>query len=72
MTHLGPVEPLVCVVCVAGVEATSDAAEGWVLVHHSTADDDDQDDSQWKCPLHATGSDEFFGDASRLELEGVA
>lgn len=57
MTVMPPLEPLVCIVCVARVEATSDEADGWVLVHHSVDEGDEHDDSQWKCPQHAEGDD---------------
>jgi len=53
MTVMPPLEPLVCIVCVAMVDATSDEAEGWVLVQRSVDDGDVHDDQQWLCPLHA-------------------
>lgn len=46
-------DPLVCIVCVKRVDATSDEAEGWVLVQHSVDEGDDHDDAQWYCPEHA-------------------
>ncbi|MEJ7894535.1 MAG: hypothetical protein WKF94_18035 [Solirubrobacteraceae bacterium] len=53
-----PLDPLVCIVCVKMVDATSEEAEGWILVPHSTKNGDDHDDSQWKCPQHADGFDD--------------
>ena len=58
---MNDLERLVCIVCVAQVDATSDEAEGWVLVPHSVEQGDEHDDDQWKCATCATGSDEFFG-----------
>lgn len=67
---MNDLDPLVCIGCVAQVDAVSDEAEGWVLVPHSIADGDEHDDSQWKCPACATASDEFFDD--RLASAGEA
>jgi hypothetical protein len=50
---------MVCIVCVAMVDPMSDEAEGWVLVENRVEDGDDHDDAQWKCPEHATASDEW-------------
>jgi hypothetical protein len=56
-----PIPPLVCIVCVEIVEdPMSDEAEGWVLCSHS-----EHDDLVWRCPAHASGSDEFYGDLDR-------
>ncbi len=44
---------LTCMVCVTRVDATSDEAEGWVLVKRSVDEGDDHDDAQWYCPEHA-------------------
>lgn len=62
---MSDLEPLVCIECLRRVDPVSDEAEGWVLVPHSVDEGDDHDDSQWKCPEHATASDEFFGDPER-------
>ena len=59
------VEPLVCIGCVARVDVMSDDADGWVLVPHSVAEGDEHDDSQWRCPACASGSDDYYGDPAR-------
>ncbi len=60
-------EPLVCISCVEMVDATDEAADGWVLVPHSVKEGDEHDDSQWKCPACADGSDVFRGFISDSE-----
>jgi hypothetical protein len=45
---------LVCIRCVARVDATSDKADGWVLVERSVQDGDDSDDRVWVCRMCST------------------
>jgi hypothetical protein len=59
-------ELLTCIRCVARVDATSDEAEGWVLVPHFADQDDEHDDKQWVCPDCDTASEELVGDPDRL------
>jgi hypothetical protein len=47
-------ELLVCVGCVARVDATSPEADGWVLVERSVLAGDRSDDKQWVCPACST------------------
>jgi len=49
-TDLDPLPPLVCIVCMKMVDATSQEAEGWKLERP----DGEHDDAQWKCPKHST------------------
>jgi len=48
---------LTCIECVKRVQVRD--AEGWVLVQRSAAEGDPSDDEVWKCPDHATASEEW-------------
>jgi hypothetical protein len=71
MTETPDLELLVCVGCVARVDATSDDAEGWVLVERSVLADYPSDDRHWCCPLCSTSVERraFMAPADKLRVE---
>ena len=48
---------LTCIECVKRVQVRD--AEGWVPVDRSVAEGDPSDDQVWKCPDHASASEEW-------------
>jgi hypothetical protein len=57
MTEMPDLEPLVCVDCVAQVDATSPEAAGWVMVERSVLAGYRSDDKTWVCPACSTATE---------------
>jgi len=61
---------LTCIQCVKHVQVHD--AEGWVLVQRSVDEGDPSDDAVWKCPDHATASEEWEAEQRWTRAVGEA